>query len=153
VSTQEQCLDRQLDTLVKYGVEEDNIHTEKMTGTKASRPVLNELLGKLRDGDKVVVESLSRLGRSARDLLELVNRFEGLGVTLISLKENIDTTTAYGKLIFTVLSAISEFKRDIIVSRTRDGLEAARARGRVGGRPKCNPPQKKVGASCEALCR
>ena len=141
VSTEEQHLDRQVDALIKYGVDEANIHTEKMTGTKADRPVLNEVLSKLRHGDVVVVESLSRLGRSARDLLSLVdNHFnEDKGVKLISLKENIDTETVYGKLIFTVLAALSEFERDMISSRTREGLASARARGRRGGRPACCP--------------
>jgi DNA invertase Pin-like site-specific DNA recombinase len=139
VSTEEQCLDRQLDALIKHGVDAFNIHTEKMTGTKTNRPALDTMLGKLRSSDIVVIESLSRLGRSARDLLNLMERLDKEGVTLVSLKESIDTSTPYGRLIFTVLAAISEFERDIIVSRTREGLQAARARGRKGGRPKCDP--------------
>jgi DNA invertase Pin-like site-specific DNA recombinase len=139
VSTDEQCLDRQVDALLRYGVEDRNIHTEKMTGTKAHRPALDEMLGKLRTGDVVVVESLSRLGRSAKDLLTLAEGFRAADVSLVSLKESIDTNEPYGKMVFTILAALSEFERDIIVSRTRDGLAAARARGRKGGRPPCDP--------------
>lgn len=85
-----------------------------------------------------VIESLSRLGRSTKDLLALLEEWDNQGVKLVSLKENIDTTTPTGKLLVTVLSAISQFERDITVQRTNEGLQAARARGRKGGRPKAN---------------
>jgi DNA invertase Pin-like site-specific DNA recombinase len=137
-SKTDQCEDRQIDALIKYGVSEDKIFLEKITGTKKHRPQLDALRSQLRKGDTVVVESLSRLGRSTKNLLELLNEFEEKGVTLISLKENIDMTTATGKLLITVLSAISQFERDIIVQRTNEGLSSARARGRQGGRPKIN---------------
>lgn len=134
VSTQDQELARQIDALGKYGV--DEIFTEKMTGTKANRPELNRLKDKVRPGDVVVIESLSRLGRSTKDLLSLIEDWNQQGVKLVSLKESIDTTTPTGKLLLTVLSAISQFERDITVQRTNEGLQAARARGRKGGRPK-----------------
>ena len=134
VSTQDQELARQIDALTKYGV--DEIFTEKMTGTKANRPELNRLKDKVRPGDTVVIESLSRLGRSTKDLLELIENWNHQGVRLTSLKEAIDTTTPTGKLLLTVLSAISQFERDITVQRTNEGLQAARARGRKGGRPR-----------------
>ena len=86
--------------------------------------------------DIVVIESLSRLGRSTKNLLELVEYFKGKKVKLISTKENIDTESATGQLLLTVLSAISQFERDLTVERTKEGLVAARARGRKGGRPK-----------------
>ena len=89
-------------------------------------------------GDTVVVESLSRLGRSTKDLIELVELFEKKRVHLVSLKEQIDTSTPAGKLLFTLMSAIAQFERDVIAERTREGLNAARARGRVGGRPRTN---------------
>ena len=136
VSTQEQELDRQIDALNNYGV--DQIFTEKMTGTKAHRPQLDKLREKAREGDTVVIESLSRLGRSTKDLLSLIEEWNTQGVKLVSLKESIDTTTPTGKLLVTVLSAISQFERDITVQRTNEGLQAARARGRKGGRPKVN---------------
>jgi len=136
VSTQEQELARQIDALKNYGV--DEIFTEKMTGTKSDRPELNKLKNKLRNGDTVVIESLSRLGRSTKDLLNLIEEWEKQNIKLISLKENIDTTTPTGKLLITVLSAISQFERDITVQRTNEGLQAARARGRKGGRPRAD---------------
>lgn len=136
VSTEQQNLDRQLDMLTQYGV--DYIFNEKMTGTKRDRPELNKLLDRLMAGDTVVVESLSRLGRSTKDLIELVELFEKKRVHLVSLKEQIDTSTPAGKLLFTLMSAIAQFERDVIAERTREGLNAARARGRVGGRPRTN---------------
>ena len=136
VSTQDQELARQIDALEKYGV--DQIFTEKITGTKAKRPELDKLKNALREGDEVIIESLSRLGRSTKDLLNLIEEWNSQGVKLVSLKESIDTTTPTGKLLTTVLSAISQFERDITVQRTNEGLQAARARGRKGGRPKAS---------------
>jgi DNA invertase Pin-like site-specific DNA recombinase len=141
VSTESQNLDRQLDALEKYGVE--MIYNEKMTGTKKDRPELLKLLDRVTDGDTVVVESLSRLGRSTKDLIELTELFQSKGVHLVSLKENVDTSTSTGKLLFTLMSAIAQFERDTIADRTREGLRSARARGRMGGRPKANPDQVK----------
>ena len=134
VSTEQQNLDRQLDMLQKYGV--DFIYNEKMTGTKRNRPEIEKLLERLTEGDTVVVESLSRLGRSTKDLIWLMETFNSKGVNLVSLKESIDTTTSTGKLLFTLMSAIAQFERDVIADRTREGLNSARARGRKGGRPR-----------------
>lgn len=136
VSTEAQNLDRQLDTLKKHGV--DHVYNEKMTGTKKERPELSKMLDRMTEGDTVVIESLSRLGRSTKDLIELTELFHTKGVNLISLKESIDTQTSTGKLLFTLMSAIAEFERNCIADRTREGLKAARARGRTGGRPKTN---------------
>ena len=134
VSTEQQNLDRQLDALRKYGV--DMIYNEKMTGTKKDRPELSKLLDRMTEGDTVVVAELSRLGRSTKDLIELTEQFQQKGVHLISLKESIDTSTPTGKLLFTLMSAIAQFERDVIADRTREGLRSARARGRTGGRTK-----------------
>ena len=134
VSTEAQNLDRQLDALEKYGV--DKIYNEKMTGTKRDRPELEKILERMTEGDTVVIESLSRLGRSTKDLIELVELFDKRGVHLVSLKEQIDTTTSTGKLLFTLMSAIAQFERDVIADRTREGLKAAQARGHFGGRPR-----------------
>lgn len=136
VSTEAQNLDRQLDALRKYGV--DVIYNEKMTGTKKDRPELSKLLERITKGDTVVIESLSRLGRSTKDLIELTELFKGKGVRLVSLKESIDTDSSTGKLLFTLMSAIAQFERDTIADRTREGLRSAKARGRTGGRPKAN---------------
>lgn len=136
VSTDEQCWDRQIDALKKHGVDEKNIFKEKYTGTKTNRPELEKLKIATREGDVIIIESLSRLGRSAKDLRELIEEFNSKDIKLISLKESIDISTPTGKMLFTVLSAICEFERDLTVQRTKEGLEAARARGRSGGRPK-----------------
>lgn len=139
VSTDNQNLDRQIDALNNYKV--DDILMEKMTGTKTHRPELDRLLDKIRKGDTVVVESLSRLGRSTKDLLTLVEQFNKRGIVLVSLKENIDISTPTGKLLLTVLSALCQFERDLTVQRTNEGLQAARARGRKGGRPQKDKKQ------------
>ena len=137
VSTEQQSLDRQLDMLERYGV--DKINNEKMTGTNRSRPELEKLLERLTEGDTVVIESLSRLGRSTKDLIWLMETFNSKGVNLVSLKESIDTTSSTGKLLFTLMSALAQFERDVIADRTREGLTSARARGRKGGRPTADP--------------
>jgi len=137
VSTNQQELNRQLDILNNYGV--DKIFEEKISGTIKNRPELEKVKMMVRKGDTIVIESLSRLGRSSKDLLELIDAWEKQGVKLVSLKENVDTSTPTGKLLLTVLSAICQFERDITVQRTQEGLKAARARGRKGGRPKTNP--------------
>ncbi len=134
VSTEAQNLDRQIDLLKKYGC--NIIYSEKMTGTKKDRPELNKMLDRMTEGDTVVVVALSRLGRSTKDLIELTETFQNKGVHLVSLKENVDTGTPSGKLLFTLMSAIAQFERDTIAERTREGLRSARARGRMGGRPK-----------------
>lgn len=137
VSTGHQNLDRQSAAFKKYGY--GMIYNEKMPGTKRDRPELTKLPDRITEGDTVVIESLSRLGRSTRDLIELTELFEQKGVHLISLKESIDTSTSTGKLLFTLMSAIAQFERDVIAERTREGLKSARARGRTGGRPRTDP--------------
>ncbi|MEC5308174.1 recombinase family protein [Bacillus thuringiensis] len=134
VSTQQQDLIRQFDLLKDFNCTE--IITEKMSGTKKDRPELMRLKDKIRTGDTLIVESFSRLGRSTKDLIELVEYFEQKGVKLLSLKENFDTNTPQGKLMLTVFQAFSQFERDLIVQRTKEGIESARARGRKGGRPR-----------------
>lgn len=137
VSTEQQNLDRQIDALKKYGCE--IIYTEKMTGTKRDRPELEKMLDRITAGDTVVIESLSRLGRSTKDLIELTELFQSKGVHLVSLKEQIGTSTSTGKLLFTLMSAIAQFERNVIADCTREGLRSARARGKTGGRPKVSP--------------
>ena len=134
VSTTEQCLDRQLDALKERGAE--RIFQEKMTGTKSSRPELDKMMLTLREGDTLIVSEFSRLSRSTKDLIELVEKLNEMGVNLISIKEQLDTTTPTGKLMLTMISGLVQFERDILAERTAEGLKAARARGHKGGRPK-----------------
>ena len=133
VSTDAQNLDRQLDALKRYGI--DKLYCEKMSGTKKSRPELDRMMKEIEDGDTIVIESLSRLGRSVKNLAELMEVFNSRNIRLISLKETIDTTSPTGRLLFTILSSLAQFERDVLVERTREGLSAARARGRCGGHP------------------
>lgn len=144
VSTQEQNLDRQFDNLRAAGCE--RIYCEKMTGTKAHRPELDKMKEALREGDVLVIDSFSRLSRSTKDLLDTVETLTAQGVNIVSLKEQLDTTTATGRMMLTMLSALSQFERDLIAERTRDGLKAARARGRKGGRPKAGSEKDKAAA-------
>lgn len=134
VSTEDQRLDRQVDALERAGCE--RIYLEKASGAKAGRPELEKMLSVLRDGDEVVVSKLDRISRSTKHLIELVERFDEMGVDFISLNDSIDTTTPIGRFFFRVMASIAELERDMIVERTRDGLSAARARGRSGGRTK-----------------
>ena len=135
VSTKDQNLDLQLDDLKKAGCEK--IYQDfGVSGSKASRPELDKMLENLRLGDVVVIWKLDRLGRSLKDLVTLVERFNDEGIGLKSLHDPIDTTTPQGKLIFNIFASLSEFEKDVIRERTKAGLESARARGRIGGRPK-----------------
>lgn len=137
VSTRQQDLSRQLDLLERY--ECHKIYTEKISGIRANRPELNKLKKRVKENDKIIIESFSRLGRSTKDLIDLVYFFERKGVKVISIKENFDTQTPQGKLMMTVFQAFSQFERDIIVERTKEGLDSARARGNIGGRPRIDP--------------
>lgn len=134
VSTQDQRLDLQIEALERAGC--DEIVTEKASGARDDRPRLEALLGKVRAGDSIVVWKLDRLARSTRQLLELSERFDRDGVDLVSLNDQIDTSTPQGKLWYTMTAAMAEMERDMIVERTKAGLEAARARGVRMGRPR-----------------
>ncbi len=132
VSTDKQVIDGQIDALKKYGV--DEIFQEKGSGTRNNLPQLNLLLSKLREGDTLVVYKLNRLGRNTKRLLSLIEEFKEKKIEFVSITEQIDTTTPMGKFIFTTWCALAQLDRDIISENTKAGLEAARARGRVGGR-------------------
>ena len=134
VSTKEQNLSLQMDALEKEGCK--RIFREKISSAKADRPELRKMIDQLREGDVIITWKLDRLGRSLRDLVNLINEIQDKGAGLRSLNDSIDTTTPQGKLTFHLFASLAEFERDIIRERTKAGLEAARARGRKGGRPK-----------------
>jgi DNA invertase Pin-like site-specific DNA recombinase len=136
VSTNEQHLDLQRDALLKAGVNSKNLYTDTITGTKQERPGLEAGLSHLRDGDTFVVWRLDRLGRSLKHLIETVTALQQQQIAFKSITENIDTSTATGQLVFHIFGALAEFERNLIKERTTAGLDAARTRGRTGGRPK-----------------
>lgn len=134
VSTKDQNLSLQEDALKKEGCE--LIFDEKIGTGRIDRPELRRMIDQLRKGDTVIIWKLDRLGRSLRDLVNLVTEIQEKGAGLKSLNDSIDTTTPQGKLTFHLFAALAEFERDIISERTKAGLKSARARGRKGGRPK-----------------
>ena len=134
ISTRSQSFDLQLDALNRERC--DKIFRDTVSGSKSSRPGLDEMLSQIRKGDIVIVYKLDRLGRSLRHLVELINDFTDRGVGLKSLNDPVDTTSAQGRLVTNLFASIAEFERELIQERTKAGLEAARARGRKGGRPK-----------------
>ena len=143
VSTSEQTHDLQKDALEKIGC--TKIYSDVVSGAKAERKGLEEVLEYVREGDTLVVWRLDRLGRSLKHLIETITRLNNRKIGFKSITENIDPTTSGGKLIFHIFGALAEFERDIIRERTNAGLTAARARGRLGGRPKAhtlNTPKK-----------
>ncbi len=142
-STYEQNIDLQNDALKNGGCEK--IFSDQITGSKAERPGLAKAIDMLRKGDTLVVWRLDRLGRSLKHLIELVDNLEEKEIGFKSLQESIDTTTSGGRLVFHIFGALAEFERHLIRERTHAGLAAARARGRLGGRPKkLNNKKKKL---------
>jgi len=133
VSTAEQNLSAQVDALKAAGAEK--IFEEKLSGSIRNRPVLEKMLEQTRDGDVVVVTKFDRLARSLRNLLDIVEQIKTMGAGFRSIGEDIDTTTPNGRLVFHLFGSIAEFERERIAERTREGLAAAKRRGRVGGRP------------------
>ena len=135
VSTNGQDLQLQTDALLRSGVPKKLIFVDKVSGANAARSGLDECLEQLRDGDTLIVWRLDRLGRSVRHLIDLVDQLRQRKVGFKSICDGaIDTTTASGELIFNVFASLAQFERRLIQERTRAGLEAARARGRLGGR-------------------
>jgi DNA invertase Pin-like site-specific DNA recombinase len=135
VSTEQQSLNRQIDRLQEAHCE--RIFSDKVSGTKKDRPEFTMMMNTLREGDIIIVCELSRLSRKVKDIFAIVDKIHELGADIKSLKEDwLDTTTPTGKLLFTFIAGISQFERDMIHERTMEGLNAARKRGRLGGRPK-----------------
>lgn len=140
VSTNEQDHALQLDALNKAGV--DEVITDTMTGSKKDRPGLTRLLDKAREGDTVVIWRFDRLARSTVDLLGLVDDLQKRGIHLRSLHEGIDTSGATGRFFLTMFGALGEFERNLMIERVNAGIESAKAKGRVGGRPKSMTPEQ-----------
>ena len=140
VSTHEQDASLQLDALKAAGC--IKVFTDKASGSLDRRPQLDRLLDQLRPGDTVVVWRLDRLGRSLKHLIQLIEDLAEKSVGFRSLTEGMDTTTSGGKLVFSIFGALAEFERSLIRERTVAGLAAARARGRVGGRPPVMTPRR-----------
>ena len=150
-SLEKQAIDRQLDELAAVGVAPGDIYQEKITGTKRDRPELNRLLAELQPGDTVIAVELSRMSRSTKDLLEIVDLIHRKGANFKSLNEAwLDTTTPQGQLIFTIFAGLCQFERDLTAERVKSGLKAAAARGRKGGRPATE--QERI-AAVEAMRR
>jgi len=162
VSSVDQNLELQLDALEADGC--GRIFQDKLSGAQAQRPGLGGALDHLRAGDTLVVWRLDRLGRSLKNLIEVVGLLDERGIGLRSLHEAIDTTTSTGRLVFQIFGALAEFERNLIRERTLAGLQAARARGRVGGRPRrlddeklellyklCDEREQSIPAICRLL--
>ena len=145
VSTQEQDLNLQLDALEKAGCSKDKIFVDKISGSKAERPGLEKCLAAIQPGDTLLVWRLDRLGRSMVHLISLIEDLRSKKIGFKSICDGaIDTTTASGELIFNIFSSLAQFERRLIQERTKAGLDAARARGRQGGRKKVEATNPKV---------
>lgn len=137
VSKETQSINRQLNLLKENGAEQ--IIQEKMTGTKKERPGIDQLILMARSGDQVVVESLSRLGRKTLDILQLIEGLEDKGISFVSIKEHMNTTTPTRRAMLQMMSVIAELERNLIAERIKEGLNASRKRGTHIGRPKKDP--------------
>lgn len=142
VSTEDQHLDAQTSALEGAGAK--RIFAEKISGTKKVRPELTRMIDQLRNNDVVVVTKYDRLSRSLQDLLGIVDTIRAKGAGFRSLAEDIDTTTPAGRLVFHVFASIAQFERERISERTKEGLAAARKRGRIGGRPPALSPERRA---------
>ncbi len=146
VSTKDQSLNRQVDSLKEFSCEE--IFKEKISGRRIVKPEFDLLLSKLRKGDLLIVDSLDRLGRTSKELINLLHHFKETGIQLKSLKEGIfDTTTPMGSAIFEIIAILKAMEVEVLRERTLDGLKAARARGKKGGRKKGSHNKKRASAA------
>lgn len=150
VSTKDQILDLQIDALKQAGC--NKIFREIVSGSRADRPEWLRLLDEIQEGDTLVIWKLDRMGRSLHHLVIIVNELVSKNIDIISLQDPLNTTTAQGRLIFNMFASLAEFEKDLIRERTIAGLKSARARGRMGGRPKgLSEKAKKVACTAEAL--
>ena len=160
-SDNSQVLDLQIDALKNAGVDENNIYTDKISGSKDERPGLDNCIKALRDGDTLVVWKLDRLGRSLAHLISVITDLKNRNVSFVSITEGMDTTTASGELFFHIFGALAQFERSLIQERVKAGLEAAKNRGIRGGRPRAISEEKMIaikkalndGMSKASMCR
>ena len=145
-SDNSQVLDLQIDALKNAGVDENNIYTDKISGSKDERPGLDNCIKALRDGDTLVVWKLDRLGRSVKSLIELVSELNSKNIHFKSLTDSIDTSTPSGRFFFHVMASLAQMERELIVERTKAGLESAKRLGRVGGRKRTMTDSKLASA-------
>lgn len=138
VSTVEQNEERQLEGLKKYNI--DNWFTEKVSAKDTNRPELRRMIEFVREGDTIYIWDFSRLSRSVKDLLDIVETLQNKKVHLVSVKENLDTSTPTGKLMLTMIGAINEFERTNLLERQREGIAIAKAKGKYKGRKKIEYP-------------
>lgn len=150
VSTKDQILDLQIDALKQAGC--NKIFREIVSGSRSDRPEWLKLLDEIQEGDTLVIWKLDRMGRSLHHLVTIVNELVSKNIDIISLQDPLNTTTAQGRLIFNMFASLAEFEKDLIRERTMAGLKSARARGRMGGRPKgLSEKAKKAACTAEAL--
>lgn len=142
VSTDDQTTSLQKDALIKYGIDDRNIFEDKVSGSKDKRIGLEKALKFLKEGDTLVVWKLDRLGRSLAHLIEIITTLKNRNVSFVSITEGMDTTTASGELFFHIFGALAQFERSLIQERVNAGLEAARKRGKIGGRPRAINAEK-----------
>lgn len=142
VSTAEQNPDHQIDALRRAGVAPENIYVDRVSGAKSSRPQWDIVKRILRPGDTLAITRLDRMSRSLRDLVNIGSELRERNINLWVIEQGIDTRTPEGRLMYGVLATLAEFQRELIIANTRDGLAAARARGRKGGRPRRLRPRQ-----------
>lgn len=156
VSTEAQNLDRQIDSLQQSGVDRRNIYQEKYTGTAISRPIFNRMIEELQPGDTIYVTDLSRISRSRNDLLDIIETISKKGATLVSLLDswfNMDKNDAFSKLLLNFIASLNEFERNLLSERSKEGVAAARQRGKHPGRPTgVNPEVIKQVLAVQKLC-
>jgi DNA invertase Pin-like site-specific DNA recombinase len=161
VSTEEQSTQLQKDALLSYGIDSRNIFEDQISGSKDTRDGLSQALDFLQTGDTLVVWKLDRLGRSLAHLISIINTLKERGISFVSLTEGMDTSTPSGELFFHIFGALAQFERSLIQQRVKAGLDSARARGKIGGRPKAIDDEKLLaiqealsgGMSKAAVCR
>ena len=148
ISTAEQNEERQIRLLAEMGVEKENIYLDKKSGKNTEREQLQKMLSFVRKGDVVIVESISRIARNTKDLLDIIEKLTAKGVDFISIKESIDTSTAQGKFVLTVFGALAELERECILQRQREGIAIAKEKGLYKGKPKMTVDKDKFSEVC-----